>query len=348
MDWLHDLGVRAARYLQETFPGAEGWFLLVSALADLRNVFFVLFPAWFYLRRPVAVRLVWVAVVGDWLNLVFKWILFGQRPYWWVQDSGYYNNATIPQIRQFPVTCETGPGSPSGHAMGAAGVYYVMVTALLTIARGKKKPKLGYRCLQVLLWSAFWGLQVNVCLSRIYLAAHFPHQVVAGVFAGIAVAEASRHTPGIFTASLQRYLAVTLLLFSVAIGLYLALRVLGVDLLWTLEKAQRWCQRPEWVHIDTTPFASLLKNLGSLLGLGLALHWPLPRMPVWPLPIRLACVAISLALLHLFDLLRPPSKPELLFYALSFCKSAAVLLTTAVWVPYGVHRLLDWHKRKAP
>lgn len=31
------------------------------------------------------------------------------------------------------------PGSPSGHAMGAAGVYYVMVTALLSAAMGKKQ-----------------------------------------------------------------------------------------------------------------------------------------------------------------------------------------------------------------
>lgn len=33
------------------------------------------------------------------------------------------------------------PGSPSGHAMGAAGVYYVMVTALLSIALGKRQSK---------------------------------------------------------------------------------------------------------------------------------------------------------------------------------------------------------------
>lgn len=40
------------------------------------------------------------------------------------------------------------------------------------------------RCLNVMLWLGFWVVQLNVCLSRIYLAAHFPHQVVAGVFSG--------------------------------------------------------------------------------------------------------------------------------------------------------------------
>uniref|UniRef100_A0A674JXV1 Phosphatidic acid phosphatase type 2/haloperoxidase domain-containing protein n=1 Tax=Terrapene triunguis TaxID=2587831 RepID=A0A674JXV1_9SAUR len=63
-------------------------------------------------------------------------ILFGQRPYWWVHETGYYGNASTPVIQQFPLTCETGPGSPSGHAMGSAGVYYVMVTALLPCVQG--------------------------------------------------------------------------------------------------------------------------------------------------------------------------------------------------------------------
>lgn len=31
------------------------------------------------------------------------------------------------------------PGSPSGHAMGAAGVYYTLVTSILVIMTSKKK-----------------------------------------------------------------------------------------------------------------------------------------------------------------------------------------------------------------
>ena len=47
-------------------------------------------------------------------GLLFYRILFGQRPYWWVMDTDYYSNASVPLIKQFPVTCETGPGeSPS-------------------------------------------------------------------------------------------------------------------------------------------------------------------------------------------------------------------------------------------
>ncbi|XP_016057523.1 PREDICTED: glucose-6-phosphatase [Miniopterus natalensis] len=110
MDALHDFGIRSTRYLQVNYQDAQDWFLLVSAIADLRNAYYVLFPIWFHIREAVGIQLLWVAVIGDWLNLIFKWILFGQRPYWWVLDTDYYSNTSAPLIKQFPVTCETGPG----------------------------------------------------------------------------------------------------------------------------------------------------------------------------------------------------------------------------------------------
>lgn len=73
MNLLHDAGIQATQWLQEHFQGSQDWFLFISFAADLRNTFFVLFPIWFHLCEPVGIRLIWVAVIGDWLNLVFKW-----------------------------------------------------------------------------------------------------------------------------------------------------------------------------------------------------------------------------------------------------------------------------------
>lgn len=73
MDAVHGYGVSSTQYLQTHYKDAQGWFLFVSLAADLRNTFFVFFPIWFHLRAPVGIKLIWVAVVGDWLNLVFKW-----------------------------------------------------------------------------------------------------------------------------------------------------------------------------------------------------------------------------------------------------------------------------------
>ncbi|KAE8575710.1 hypothetical protein XENTR_v10003919 [Xenopus tropicalis] len=352
MDALHDSGVQMIQYLQMNYKSSQDWFMFVSFAADLRNTFFIFFPIWFHLCEAVGIKLIWVAVIGDWLNLVFKWILFGQRPYWWVHDTAYYGNSSAPAIEQFPVTCETGPGSPSGHAMGSAGIYYVMVTAIITLMLKKKQTSLTNRCVCGALWAGFWAVQVCVCLSRIFLAAHFPHQVVAGVISGIVVAEAFHHTQLIYKASLKKYIYTTLFLFSFALGFYLLLKAVGVDLLWTLEKAKRWCARPEWIHIDTTPFAGLLRNLGIFLGLGLALNSKLYQESCRgkkgsQFTFRLCCIVASLLVLHLFDSFKPPTKVEMLFYALSFCKSAAVPLAAVGIIPYCVSQVLHQQNKKS-
>nr|XP_006125760.1 glucose-6-phosphatase [Pelodiscus sinensis] len=345
MDLLHGAGVWMVQYLQENYQSSQDWFLFVSFAADLKTTFFIFFPIWFHLSEAVGVKLIWVAVVGDWLNLVFKWILFGQRPYWWVHETSYYGDTSPPVIQQFPLTCETGPGSPSGHAMGSAGVYYVMVTALLPCVLGTRRGTCVARCLRGLLWLAFWAVQVCVCLSRVFLAAHFPHQVIAGVISGMVVAEAFEHIHAIYNASLRRYLGTTLFLFGFALGFYLLLKALGVDLLWTLEKAERWCDRPEWIHIETTPFAGLLRNLGILFGLGLALNSQMYLESCkgkrgQRLPFRLSCIAASLLVLHLFDSFDLPTDRELLFYLLSFCKNAAAHLCAVALIPYCVAQVL--------
>ncbi|KAJ8364646.1 hypothetical protein SKAU_G00134770 [Synaphobranchus kaupii] len=348
MDTVHGFGVSSTHYLQTHYKDAQGWFLFVSFAADLRNTFFVFFPIWFHLRKSVGVKLIWVAVIGDWLNLVFKWVLFGERPYWWVHETPYYNNSSFPNIEQFPITCETGPGSPSGHAMGAAGVYYIMVTSLLAMFLKKYENSTKKRCVRGTLWTFFWGVQVCVCLSRVFIAAHFPHQVVVGVITGMIVAEAFSRLQWIYSASLKKYFYITLFLLTFALGFYLLLKALGVDLLWTLEKAKKWCVRSEWVHMDTTPFASLLRNMGTLFGLGLGLHSPLytESKNSTSAPFRFGCIIASLLLLHLFDSFKPPTNTATLFYLLSFCKSATVPLATVSIIPYCVAGALSANSKK--
>ncbi|XP_028331448.1 glucose-6-phosphatase catalytic subunit 1 [Gouania willdenowi] len=357
MDLVQALGVSSTHYLQTHYSQAQGLFLWVSWAADLRNTFFIFFPLWFHLRPSVGIKLIWVAVIGDWLNLVFKWVLFGERPYWWVKETDYYNNTLPPYIQQYPMTCETGPGSPSGHAMGAASVYYTLVTSILSILTSKKKSgnrKSSSRewYLKKILWTLFWAVQVCVCLSRVFIAAHFPHQVVAGVITGMIVAEAFNRVRWIYSATMRTYLLTTFSLTSFAVGFYLLLKAGGVDLLWTMDKAQKWCSNPEWVHLDSTPFASLLRNMGTLFGLGLGLHSPLYGESVKKnagggTAVRAGSAISTLLLLHLFDSFKPPTHTAAIFYLLSFCKSATVPLVSVSIIPYCVSRVLSPGNKKA-
>ncbi|XP_068192458.1 glucose-6-phosphatase catalytic subunit 1 [Antennarius striatus] len=360
MDLLHSSGVSSTYYLQTHFSHNQKYFLSVSMATDLRNTFFLLFPIWFHVRQAEAIKLVWVAVVGDWVNLMLKWLLFGERPYWWVQETDYYRNSSQPMIEQFPMTCETGPGSPSGHAMGTAAVYYTMMSSLLTIALKREEHQirrcqtnnlyLSNRCVRVSLWTLFWCVQVCVCLSRVFVAAHFPHQVITGVVIGILVAESMNRTQQIHEAGLGSYLLTSLLLLSLALLLYLLLQLVGIDLLWSVEKAQCWCHRAEWVSVDTSPLASLFRNTGSLLGLGLGLHCPhkvVFAKGAEGTIYRFICLSATLVMLHLFDsAFRPPVHIGALFYLLSFCKSATVPLATVVIVPHCVTVALGYRGQK--
>ncbi|XP_067825014.1 glucose-6-phosphatase catalytic subunit 1-like [Heptranchias perlo] len=351
MDLLHSSGVELVQYLQLNYKDSQSWFTFISFAADLRNTFFVFFPIWFHLCEVVGVKLIWVAVIGDWLNLIFKWFLFGQRPYWWVHETQFYANSSLPLLQQFPITCETGPGSPSGHAMGSASVWYVMVTAFLTFGLKKKQSCFQKWCLHVLLWTAFWVIQICVCTSRVFVATHFPHQVFLGVISGMVVAEMFGRINAIYNATLKKYLKITLFLFSFALGFYLLLKVLGVDLLWSVEKAQRWCARAEWIHIDSTPFAGLVRNLGALFGLGLALNSPMYAESCkgkrgQQFNFRVSCIVTSLIVLHLFDSVKPPTQKEFLFYLLSFCKSATVPLAAVAIIPYCVSQITNRQEKK--
>ncbi|XP_074519451.1 glucose-6-phosphatase a, catalytic subunit, tandem duplicate 1 [Halichoeres trimaculatus] len=339
MDLLHSWGVELAVHLQTRYSEYEGLFRFASTVADLHTAYFFFFPIWFHLRRDTGIRLLWVAVLGDWLNMVLKWILFGERPYWWVHDTRFYGAGPAPSLRQFPVTCETGPGSPSGHAMGAAGVWYVMVTATLAGATEKQCPPLLHKFLQLGLWGLMGLVLLVVCMSRVYVAAHFPHQVIAGVFIGLLGAMVISRRKSIYTASMKSYFLITLFLTSFGVGFNVLLEAMGVDLLWTLELARRWCVNPEWVHLDSTPLASLLRNMGSLLGLGLGLHSPLnteTKKTDTSSSFRAGCVLVSLFLLQLLDGWTFSSGHLGTFYFLSFGKSAVALLIPTTLVPWAL------------
>ncbi|KAM8888601.1 glucose-6-phosphatase a, catalytic subunit, tandem duplicate 1 [Synchiropus picturatus] len=339
MDLLHSWGIELLVHLQSRYRRYQAFFSLASNVADLHTTFFWFFPIWFHLRQKTSLRLIWVAIIGDWLNLVLKWVLFGERPYWWVHETRFYGAQRPPTVQQFPITCETGPGSPSGHAMGAAGVWYVMITAVLAVATERKCPPLLYRFLWMLLCGLMCCVGLVVCIARVYVAAHFPHQVVAGIMTGLAVAHVVSRLKWIDSATIMTYLSTIAVLTSFTVGFYLLLEAVGVDLLWTIPKAQKWCVKAEWVNFDTTPFASFTRNMGVLFGLGLGLHFS-GSVKNPNATFKIGCVISSLVLLQLLDKWTFSSENLTLYYALSFGKSTLTLMIPTTLVPSALQLVI--------
>lgn len=165
------------------------------------------------------------------------------------------------------------------------------------------------------------------------------------------VAEVFDHIPSVYNASLRTYLQTNAFLLSYAVCFYVLLKLTGIDPLWSVSKAKKWCANPDWIHLDTTPFAGLVRNLGALFGLGLAVNSEMfvqscKGKNSYKTGFKLTCVTATLTSLQLYDFVKTPTHTEVLFYMLSFCKSASIPLVVVAVIPYCVHLLIGHDDKK--
>lgn len=242
---------------------------MISNLFDPRYAFLFYAPLLFSLDRYTGRKLMWVSVVAEWSNQVLKWMLMGERPYWWVHETDVYNRTGAglqPPVHQYFMTCETGPGSPSGHAMITAAVFYILVESALRNRGTQTKSHMVNR----FFWAVYTLILCTVSLSRVYLAAHFPHQCLLGSAIGVAVAILVSNAD---TDRFQKrhYVLGSAFMFLTAMATFVVIKGLGMDPMWSVNRAVKWCVKSEYVHIDTTPFFSMMRYCGFFLGMGFGL-----------------------------------------------------------------------------
>lgn len=307
---LHDQSLPTIELLQSSFPDNKDFMISISTFFDPKYVFLIYAPILFAINKRVGHRTITALSLTEWINQVLKWLLAGERPYWYVHEraselaaaqpnvtaggSGIdsYDMAAIlrsaapPQpvanLRQFPVTCELGAGSPSGHAMVTATVWYILIEAYLrnelpifrradySQQTSELQPSSKDNTLAKLTWSAYTVILLMVSLSRVYLACHFPHQCLCGALLGVLVAKFVSERLPFDSLKSRHFCLMTAIMFAGALGTYGLLRQLGLDPLWSVNKGMRWCVKKEYIHLDTTPFFSMMRYLGFCLGSGLA------------------------------------------------------------------------------
>ncbi|KAM9520985.1 glucose-6-phosphatase 3 [Guaruba guarouba] len=296
MEALHEAGIRFAALLQAGPPWLEHILLPLSSVADPKHLFTVCFPLCYSLDPALGTALLWGALLSEWLNMMLKWLLFGERPFWWVHESGMAARELL-VLRQFPVSCETGPGSPSGHCMVTGAALWPLVAALSARSRSP--------ALRILPFAAYILLLAAVGLSRVFVLAHFPHQVVTGTMAGVALGWGLQgRTPG----SPWAFACAALVLPLSALILRWVLSAAGLDTDWSIRTAAQWCSRPAWLRTDTRPLASLWRDAGSALGLALMAAAPAPRLGPGQ---RVAAAGAAVAALRALQWLRQPRDPAL-------------------------------------
>eukprot|EP00058_Branchiostoma_floridae_P009226 XP_002594714.1 hypothetical protein BRAFLDRAFT_281260 [Branchiostoma floridae] len=340
---LHLEGVSFIQWLQTTFSDFADVLLFLTRMGDPRHAFLVYFPLALVFSRSVGLRTLLVAIISEWTNLILKWMLHGERPFWWINDPEIYEEGKAPHLEQYSLTCETGPGSPSGHCMVTAAVLWVVTSALVSDLSAapcnswKRNPMI-----RAAPWLIYSFILTAAGVSRLFIATHFPHQVVFGTAVGTDITRSKSAKEAIHCPSCQVLLHVyKMVLISKALGPHSCVNTMGIDPSWSIKKATQWCAHPEWVHLGTTPFFSVARDSGSSLGLAVALHSILPQvktardrtMDSSPegKTVGVSTVGFLLLLLSLTlstEYLVLPQEPQTLLYSLVFVKSA--LLTVGV------------------
>ena len=250
--------------MQEYFANYEVWLFGLSHVADPRNAFLLLFPICFAINKGLGLQVLWTSAVNEWLNMVLKWIFRDDRPYWWTEAESCNLGYSNVNLRQYKMTCETGPGFPSGHVMSTSSVGLLLALHL--------KERLKSPLLMTPIWFVYIVLVSAGGLSRVYVATHFPHQILVGAIVGCSLSLCVRHAIAKYQQIMFGRLAAiaALLLLISGLAVYKILNVLGLDPSSTVKLALKFCQEPSWIHLDTTPFFCLIRDTSVLFGVALS------------------------------------------------------------------------------
>lgn len=270
MEYLYSSGVDLIVYLQHRFSEYGGIFGVVNDLSDPKGHSRFLLPLVAAVDAPAAAQLVLVSSVCRWLNVLLKWILAEHRPYWWVRESGSVHADALQLTQQ---SCETGPGSPSGHLMLAAAYLTMLLLWLERRTEGRKETRM--RMLRWCVWCAAAVTLLLASAARIFVAAHFPHQCALGIVCGILVAlPLSAYMRGARVRSCRRmrlHVSCVIAAALLTLAVYWAIKWRGSDPQWSVKLAFKWCPRVEYVEVSSTPVYTTAHALSALLACALCI-----------------------------------------------------------------------------
>lgn len=154
-DDLHLIGGRIMLEMVRDITALGGVFLRNMAALGAAVVLI------FYARRREAMFVILTVASGWAVNSAFKHFFDRERP------------QIVPHLME-----AGGASFPSGHSFNAAVVYFSIAFAFAAISRGVSA--------RYTLFITALGLSVAVAWSRVILGVHYPSDVTAGLFGGVA------------------------------------------------------------------------------------------------------------------------------------------------------------------
>jgi membrane-associated phospholipid phosphatase len=305
--WLQSLGAWLTPIMKLfTFLGNEQFYLLIA-------------PAILWCIEPIlGVRLGLFLMISGMLNTALKVAIHGPRPYWYTTDvkaQGYAENSF---------------GAPSGHAQNAVVVWGTLADRI------KKR------------W--FWVIAIIVMFmigaSRIYLAVHFPHDVLLGWLFGIVILWLllrlerpvvnwiKKYSTGIQLLIIFLFSLVLILIVMIA---QLSLRGWSLPTVWVNNARLAFPKEPP---ITPLSFHNFLSSTGAFFGLAAGWIW-ISRLggfttkdDWWKLILRYLVGLVGVLALYIGLGVLFPESETFLSYALRYIRYALIGFWMSGFAPW--------------
>lgn len=257
------------------FYSYEVFFGYLSTFFGSTCMYLYLIPIMSALHTKLYHKILISCIANDFLNLMLKWILSEDRPYWWIHESTAYTSLTRPTLYQTERTCETSPGSPSGHMMMAGCFMYLVYDEInlqidKNVAFGKSIIwKIINRTFLLLILTA-------TAISRMYFSNHFLHQCILGCMTGMVVAIVM--TKGNISAIIlkferQMWISTVLSMIISVFAIFWTHKLISGNPMASVHLAFKYCQDPLYPKPETTVVFTALRSIA--LACGILLNAPL-------------------------------------------------------------------------
>ena len=154
MDNIYESGLELIRWLQTNYPQLEGFFRGVSTLSTEEFYLVFLTLVYWSINKKAGRMLGYLLFFAVAINTLLKQTFRQPRPFWIDPEIGLQQTG--------------GYGIPSGHTQYATTLYFLI----------------AYLVGGFWIWLAAGILVLLTALSRVYLGAHFPQDVLGGFLVG--------------------------------------------------------------------------------------------------------------------------------------------------------------------
>ncbi len=305
--WLQSLGSWLTPIMQLfTFLGGPQFYLIMA-------------PIFLWCFDPkLGIRLALYLGITESLVSSLKMVFHGPRPYWYSRDVKVLASA------------ETNFGAPSGHAQDGVVVWGALANRI--------KRRLAWILAIILIFM--------IGISRIYLAVHFPHDVLLGWAFGIiilvlllrlekpVVSWVGKHNVGV---QVLLSFAFSLFLILLAYLAQLTLRGWSIPMIWVNNAHLAFPAEPE---IDPLSYHNVLTGPGLFFGLAAGWIWISnlggfsTNHPWWNYALRYILGAIGLAVLYVGLGSLFPDEDTIISYAWRFIRYALLGFWAAGFAPW--------------